>query len=134
MCCEAAGAPSLALSGVEGYCAAWRDTNDIAAAAAAAMPNLFSWFTDLFLVCPERRLEVVGVVRIFVIHRHGPAILERERHHAAGVRSIACGRVADLQRLADLEDAGHAVGPKRLRTGAGDFPLVHGAVGLLHVE
>src|SRR5580765_7534935 len=131
-CWAAPRAPGAA--GAPPYCAAWRDTKDIAAARAAAMPSLFSWFTAEVLGCLNDELQVVRVVRIFVIHRHGPAVRERERHDAAGVRAVARRGIGDFQRLADLEDAGHAVLPKRLRARAGDFPRRRGAVGLLDLE
>src|SRR3954469_14308491 len=106
---------------------------NIAAAAAAAIANRFSWFTVFFLT-EFPRLEVVRVVRILVIHRHGPTILERERHDAARVRTVARRGVADLHRVADLENTRHAVRTQRLRTRARDFPVLRRAVCLLDRE
>src|SRR6185503_4241394 len=124
---ERSGCPS-AVRGVgtapAGFCA-WRDTRLIAAATAAAMANRFSCVMGS---------EVVRVVRVFVIHRHGPPVGEREGDDAARVAAVAGGRIADLQRLADRENACHPVGPERLRTRARDLPLGDGAVRLLHVE
>src|ERR1051326_8105579 len=105
---ERSGWPSavrgvVALAGLRwlpaGAVCAEGDTKPTAAAKAAAMANRFSWFM---------KLKVVRVVRVFVIHRHGAAVLERESDDAHRARTRARRRVADLQRLADREDARHA--------------------------